>query len=236
MSEAQVDRSEGDRLVSQLFSDPERFAKKGMANDLLKQFFEGYPLDHLRSLLRHANHKVVEEGIWIASELPSCAAALLDDALVLARHPDRQVRFFALDVVMLGTVGGRTEGFIRVVEGLDDRDPVISDHALFLLSRAAESQLATAMKYLERVEPDSRHLAGLGMLAAAQSTDPALVEDAIQSSDSLRRRYGLAAAERAYGRHPSLLDLAAHSQDDSIRSLAEHMLKQHRVAQRSREH
>jgi hypothetical protein len=236
MSEAQVDRSEGDRLVSQLFSDPERFAKKGMANDLLKQFFEGYPLDHLRSLLRHTNRKVVEEGIWIASELPSCAAALLDDAMVLSRHPDRRVRFFALDVVMLGTISGRAEGFIQVVEGLDDPDPVIIEHALFLLSRATESQLAAATKYLERVEPDSRHLAGLDMLAEAQSTDPALVEDAIQSGDSLRRKYGLAAAERAYGQHPFLLDLAARSQDDSIKSLAAHLLKQHRVVQGSREH
>ena len=236
MSEAQVDRSEGDRLVSQLFSDPERFAKTGMANDLLKQFFEGYPLDHLRSLLRHANHKVVEEGIWIASELPSCAAALLDDAMVLSRHPDRRVRFFALDVVMLGSAGGRTEGFIQVVEGLDDPDPAINDHALFLLSRATESQVAAAVKYLEQAEPNSRHLAGLSMLVEAQSTEPPLVADALQSSDSLRRRYGLAAAERAYGQGPSLLDLAARSQDDSIKSLAEHMLKQHRVAQRTGKH
>src|SRR5580704_17086703 len=236
MSEAQVDRSEGDRLVSQLFSDPERFAKRGMANDLLKQFFEGYPLDHLRSLLRHANHKVVEEGIWIASELPSCAAALLDDAMVLSRHPDRRVRFFALDVVMLGSAGGRTEGFIQVVEGLDDPDPAINDHAFFLLSRATESQVAAAVTYLEQAEPDSRHLAGLSMLVEAQSTEPPLVADALQSSDSLRRRYGLAAAERAYGQDPSLLDLAARSQDDSIKSLAEHMLKQHRVAQRTGKH
>lgn len=236
MSETQLDHAEADRLVSQLFSDPERFAKKGMANDLLKQFFEGYPLDHLRSLLRHKNHKVVGEGIWIASELPSCASALLNDAIALSKHPDRRVRFFALDVVMLGATGGRADGFIHVVEGLDDPDPAIKDHALFLLSRATEQQLAAAAKYLSRVEPDSEHLAGLGMLTEAQSTEPALIEEAIQGSGSLRRRYGLAAAERVYGRYPFLLDLAARSNDDSIRSLAEHMLKQHRIVQKSKDH
>ena len=71
------------RLISALVNDPEGFRKRGVANDLLKCFFRGYPIEALKDLLRHSDSRVVRSAIWIASELPSEAAKIIDLAIGL---------------------------------------------------------------------------------------------------------------------------------------------------------
>jgi hypothetical protein len=235
MNNESFDRGEADRLVAELIGDPESFEKKGRANELLKQFFRGYPLEALRSLLRHHNGGVVRAGVWIASELPSNALALLSDVLSVSASPDRNVRFYALDVVAMGAIGGHEEEFVRVVNALDDPDAAVRDHALFLVSRATDDQLRAAMKRLDRANRRSHHFAGLQALVDAQLATPPEVEKMIESDDQLNRQYGLAIAERCYKIYPHLLEIAANSKDELIRSLADHMLKQHRVGGTTRE-
>jgi hypothetical protein len=231
MSGSRLDSAKANRLMSQLFSDPDLFEKEGLANELLKQFFRGYPLDQLRSLLRHENHMVLRSGIWIASELPDHASALLNEANELARHPDTRVRYFALDVIMLATAETDGEEFIRIVEALDDTAAAVADNGLFLLSRATQQQLGAAIKHFELADSSSPHLVGLRMLANSRSANPSDIKNAIQGSDPLFRKYGLAVAERTYDIYPILLTEAADSKDDFIRSLANHMLELHSIGQ-----
>src|SRR5262245_18361294 len=99
--------SEGDRLVAELLSDPEKFERRGLANELLKQFLRNYPTHRLRSLLRHENGRVVRSAIWIASELPSKAPELLTDIVLASSSADRYIRYYALDGIMLGAIAGQ---------------------------------------------------------------------------------------------------------------------------------
>ena len=218
-----------DQLMSALISDPTGFNKSGLGNDLLAGFLRGYPLDRLQSLLRHQDAKIVKEAIWIASELPCAAADLLDDAIAISKHLDRRIRYFALDVIVLGTRDSRREEFVRVVAGSDDPDLAVADHAVFLISRATEGQLTAAIGHLELREPTSPHLDGLRAMLKLDPSDPTEIKEMLESGDARLRKYGLAAAERAYDSDPEPLEHAANSKDDFIRSLAAHLLKQHRL-------
>lgn len=216
-------------LIDKLLADPEAFSRDGLANDLLNYFGHGYPIDKLALLMRHENQSVARAGIWIASELPKAAAVLLEDAVVLSHHPDRYVRHYAMDVIILGASGANRKQFFNVVLGLDDLDDVVADHSLFLVSRASEEQLAGAVEYFESEKPTSAHLSLLMAALQKPLTNPAEVESLLKSEDPLRRKYGLVLAERSYKDYPHLVSIAAASQDALISNLAQHMLKLHDI-------
>src|ERR1700738_1302896 len=161
--------SHANHLMSELLANPELFFERGAANELVDQFSLGYPLDNLRSLVRHPDRVVAKQGIWIASELPDEAPALLSDAGALLSHSDRYIRFYALDVIVLGTPRGDYEQYAHVINALGDPDSAVREHALFLLSRATDSQLAAARQCFESADPGSYHRRGLGLLAKARS-------------------------------------------------------------------
>jgi hypothetical protein len=221
-----VNKTEADRLVAELLFTPEEFEQRGLANELLKQFLRGYPIIELQTLLRHPDGGVKRAAIWIASELPSYAPALLGDAVRAISSPDRYVRYYALDVVVLGAVGEFEEEYAQVVLALD---PAVKDHALFLVSSATNDRLLAAMRGIEKLNPSSYHLAGLRALMEAPSVSPKKIEDMIEADSEVDRLYGLAIAERSYGAYPDLLQIAARSNDTLIASLANHMLHQHKT-------
>lgn len=223
MSSKPLDKSKADRLLSDLNSDPETFKMKGLSNELLEQFFRGYSLDNLRSLLRHNDDRVLSVGMWIASELPSEASALLDDVIAISKHSDPYIRFYALDVILLGTRAARREDFIHVVKGIEDPNGAVSTHALSFLSRADNDQLIGAITHLEREKPDSPHLPELHALVEARSVKEDDVERMILGDDALRRKYGVAIADRINDLYPNLIRVACNSDDELVRSVAKRM-------------
>jgi hypothetical protein len=231
MTNAHSDR--GDRLVSEIISDPDDASRKGVVNDLLMEFNRGYSLENLKALMRHENHSVAAIGAWIASELPDAAPELLNDAVALLAHPDRKVRFYALGVVRLADGGERNRQYIHLIKALEDRDSAVSKQALFLLSRIGEvGHLATARQHFESREPTSFHSKGLNILADARSASSDDVQGLLKSPDPLQRKYGLAVAERLYGDHPELLDLAEMNVDQDIGGLAKDMKRLHTVREK----
>jgi hypothetical protein len=211
-------RAEG--LISNLFDDPEQFTRRGLANDLLKEFLRGYPIKNLIALLRNEHIKIIRNAIWIASELPEASGVLLQDAARLAKHSDRRIRYFSLDVIMLATSKEHQEVFSEIVKCLDDPDSVISERAAWLISRATDNQLIAAKKVLDRREPRSPFATGIDELLGVLSRGPARAEAMLKSQSALDRRLGLVAAGRYRNEFPSLLALAADSEDTWVREVA----------------
>jgi hypothetical protein len=229
MSKQHLDTLRADQLMDDLLSDPQGFREKGDGNELLKQFLRGYPLDELRLLLHHQREEVVAIGIWIASELGHEAAAFVNEAVAALQHPNNRIRYFALDVIMLGTEDQNQAEFFQIVKRLEDSDVAVRQRALELLSSATEQQLISAMHRFEVEENCSPHATFLGLLLRVQSSDVAEVEEMIRSGDGLRIKYGIAIAERLYPSYPQLLELAASLEDEEYRSVAEDMLSLHKI-------
>lgn len=207
-------------LLSRLLSDPDVFTKSGLGYDLLQCFFRGYSINNLIPFLRHENVTVVKNAIWIASELKNSAVNLIDDAVLLSRHQDSYIRYYAMCVIIFGTRHAQQEQFSYVAERLEDSNVYIAGRATDLLSRASDSQLTAAKRAFEQNQSALDHVRGLSTLLVARSSDPTSIESMMESERLLERRYGLAAAKRVYDRFPHLIEKAAQSNDAVLNEAA----------------
>src|SRR5262249_37322930 len=86
-----------------------------MANELLGEFHQGYPIDRLRRLLGSPHGTAVRWGAWIASELAADASVLVCEIDRLLEHEDRCVRFFAVDAVLGGVARGNAATLAKAI-------------------------------------------------------------------------------------------------------------------------
>src|SRR5262245_9143348 len=71
------------------------------AYELLQEFFNGFPVIHLRRLLHSEDPTVACAGSFIASELGRTACTLVEDFEELLGHGVARVRYDILDSVLL---------------------------------------------------------------------------------------------------------------------------------------
>lgn len=204
-------------LIAELLADPAGFREQGKTFALLEEYFEGLPLDTLRSLLRHEDGEVQRAAIWIASELGSQACDLLEEVVPLIARGDRYVTYHALEVVAVCASGHRVGHYILIPQALESYDAVVRLVAMELLARASSERLQAAAHLVGQLGGDAdAHRRGL-LLLANGSVDPSEVRTLLRAGDSLSRMYGAVAAQRLVDIHPELLEVAAISTDMNVR-------------------
>jgi hypothetical protein len=218
-----VSTERGDRLVAQLRAAADHpVAADAAATGLLHEFFTGYPLDRLHALLDSDDLHVVRAGAWLASELGTCAAPLLDDVVRLLAHPMRYVRFFAVDAVLANATPQRGDVTARAVALIDDSDSSVRWKTMQLLTNADATALAAAVP----------HLGGgplgalIGWLTGQRGRAPTSQEIRARLGDSDRttRLVAAAAAARVLPMDPDPMRSAAASPDEEIAAFAAEQL------------
>jgi hypothetical protein len=212
-------------LINQLIAGPVESQLGLLANELLREFQHGYPLQHLRPLLLSADDYVAETGIWVASELGQQARPLLGEITRLLHHPVKAVRFFAIDAILSSATEANKHEVALVIPLIDDAEAAVRWKAMEFLARASSAQLQPALDYLRATEPDSGHVDGLGWLLSASAGDADQIESYLADLDAGRRKYGAVAAARmaAYNRGP--LVHATSMDEPDIKQFAVDMLK-----------
>jgi len=190
-------------------------------NDLLEEFGRGYPLDNLRPLLLHNNSRVATTGAWIASELGAKGSVLLEDVSPLIGHPEKGVRFWAIDCVLLWAGPSDQAELASVIELLNDPEPGVRWKAMDFLSRATREQLEAALSSLEAREPNSMNVRGLRWLIGSHASDLQDVKTALQSQDGVLRKYGVVAARRMSKDNREPLLYAASLSDPDVKNFAD---------------
>src|SRR6266850_734193 len=118
-----ANQSRGDELLSRVLS---RLDGDGViANDLLSEFQEGYPLENLLQLLTSHEEAVAVSGMWIASELGAKARPLFTEIIERLSHPSSDVRFFALDCLVSCAGPDDKDAVNRGLDLIDDPDPTV---------------------------------------------------------------------------------------------------------------
>jgi hypothetical protein len=210
-------KTRGERLIREMLSDPARFN----GNELLKEYFAGFPLETLRPLLASADRMVRRVAVWIASELGKEARPLIHEAVSLVHDPERYIRAYALDIIAVCSLAEDADKYVHVVRSLEDGDEVIRVQAMFLMSNAYASQLQTAAQSFGVAGPsDKLHKKWLSQLAA-ERLNAGAISSMIDSPEPLLRRYGAIAAWRCHDRLPELVSHLALSTDSDIRKFWE---------------
>lgn len=119
--------------------------------DLLEHFQSGFPLARLRELLSESRGNAIRAGIWIASELGAQIHPLLRDIAPLLAHPDRYVRFFAIDCVLAAANENDGQILGHTAELLNDQDSAVRWKAMNFLADASKAVLAEAIRHVTKV-------------------------------------------------------------------------------------
>jgi len=192
-----------------------------LTNKLLEEFQQGYPLDNLRLLLRSENERLVNTGIWIASELGEWGKPLLNDVSPLLKHPAKRVRYFAIDCILLWAAPPNRFELASVVALMDDSEAAVRMKAMDFLCRASKEQLLAGLAYLEDTEPESTHIRGLHWFLGSSRTNPKEVISALQSAESLCRKYGVVAATQMSKENMEPLLYASSMDDPDVKRFTE---------------
>lgn len=209
----------GDELIA-IVGDPttDSVALDVASTELVNEFLRGFPLEELRRLLHSDSTRIVQSGTWIAAEMGSEALPLLDEVPALLVHPDRQVRYFALDIVLTSASAEHETLVAQAVSLIEDPDQAVKSRATWFLAYAQTSVLAASIPFL--VGPVQ---AAVEWLTRDPSADE--VVRTLDSEADLSRLAAVAAATRQSDSAPSLLKLAAESGDSLVSRFARHQLE-----------
>jgi hypothetical protein len=209
-------KSRGDELLARVLSGDEWAS--GIANDLLDEFFRGYPIERLVTVLRSDDEKVVQSGTWIASELAKDARPILRYLLPLFSSPNIRVRYYCVETVLTAATDEDGEVVGTAVSLITDCERPVKRMAFELMARADSAPLAAGISYIR--DPEMAALLKWVLEVERGSRDSDEIESRLRESDGVERLFAVVAAARIYRRSPQYLRLAASLSESDAQWLA----------------
>lgn len=192
------------------------------ANDLLNELFDGYPVERLGTLLHSGDDTAVQTGAWLLSELGEQATPMMGEVPALLAHPRRQVRFFAIEFVLLAAEEQHADVIAQVLSLSRDADPSIRWKVLHFLAMASTEQLMAGLSRLP--DPEVGQLTAVLVAADIEDFDAGEIVAWLDGDDPLSRLFAAAIATRLAEDDPALLRHAAQVRDEEVRSFAQWQL------------
>ncbi|HKF20320.1 MAG TPA: hypothetical protein VKE93_02060 [Candidatus Angelobacter sp.] len=218
-------KDRADNLLNQIMKDPGSSQVDVLSNDLVKEFYRGYPLMNLWPLLHSPDAALVSAGVWIASELGALGQPLLEDVSPLLRHPEKDVRFDAINCLLVWATPSHAAELASIIKLMDDPERSVRWKAMDFLARASNDQLRAGLLDLQVDQPDSGHVRGLQWLFSQEALDAERVTTALQSQDAVLRKYAAVAARRISKSNRAPLLYAVSVRDPDVKNFAEAGLK-----------
>ncbi|MDR2889976.1 MAG: hypothetical protein LBV33_09110 [Lachnospiraceae bacterium] len=135
------------KFIKQLKNDPERFTNEGRAYQLLQEYFAGFSIETLRELLCSQNNLIRQTALWIVSELGEEAGVLLKEVVPHMDDDDRQIAYYALEIVADIADGEYLTDFIRVFTFLEHSDPQMRLSVMLIVSGLSVRRIHEAYRY-----------------------------------------------------------------------------------------
>ena len=212
-------KQRGDELVEKILAN----AGDEVPDELLNEFFSGYPIMNLQRLLKSTNEHAVKAGAWIASELGTHAKPLVHGLAPLMIHPLRYVRFFIVDTVLVCAGSGDGNLLALVVKMLRETDDAVRWKGLGAIAKMTRSQLAESL-----LSQDDKELAEqtVWLLRVEEELNPDLnIMKKLDATSGIKQSFGVVAAVRVATKSLSPLKHAALSEDLDIKSFALEQLR-----------
>ena len=167
--------------------------RQSIGSMLLKTLYGSSDLAGLEGLLLSQRPEIVRVAVWIASELGTRCAPLLDDIVPLLQHEHRAVRYFAIDCIQ-SAGGERGDVVAAAIQCLRDDDPAVQAKAGNLLVRSSRETIERALEAFEGTWPADELTLLLGSMLEAESSGNILPWPV---TDELARRLTLVSWVRA---------------------------------------
>jgi hypothetical protein len=210
-------------LIDRLLEHPKDASVGRVANDLLGEFWKGYPLSALRELLHNPNEDVLAHAMFILSELGHKGRPLLDELPRLLSHPIARVRFEAVESAMTATEATDADAPViaQVISLLDDPHRGVRSVTRHFLIVASDEKLQIALNHLAKNDPCTTHTLGLQWLLSPGARNAKEVIALVADQTRTNRYYAIAAATRMAEEDRMPLEAAHASDDVEVREAAD---------------
>jgi hypothetical protein len=204
----------GDELLALVLAG----AQSGISNDLRKEFYRGYPINKLTTLLDSNDERALESGAWIASELAENARPILSHLLPLFSYPNTRVRYHSVQTVLTAATDEDGDVVGQAVSLIYDNEPPVRRMAFELMARADRSPLAAGVPYVK--DPKIAGLLEWVLEVEGESRDDHEIASRLREAHELGQVFAAVAAARVYKRNPRYLQVAASLGESDAQSLA----------------
>lgn len=129
--------SKGLKLVNLLLNKPKEFSRKGLSIELLDEYFDGFSLNSLKTLLTSKDEIVLQESLFILSELgPEACNKYLDYVIELIDAHNITIQFYSMQCIFLGTRNSRKKEFSYLISKTKSNNETIKNYAFELIEKA----------------------------------------------------------------------------------------------------
>jgi|SRR5581483_7093930 len=213
-----------DKLTHRLLSNPDCADDGTLANELLREFQRGAPLENLRVLLTSPVDKVAMAGAFILDELGAKGRPVIGDVVALLHRSNKHIRGHAIGSLLTCTTRENLKEIGAVILLLEDRDWPIRWKTMEFLSLARPEQLKAGLDYFISNNPSSEHIQCLRWLLSDHGSNAREIHSWLQSDDLLKRKYAVVAAARIVSVNRMPLEWAVCLKDEDVRRFADTML------------
>ena len=206
------------RLISELVSDPARFAHEGKDYLLLQEYLYGLPKSTLIPLLVHSDPQVQQSAVFVASELGGDAASdLVAHIPAFDPYGDPHTQWAILEIFFLSTRERNGDYFVHLLKGLECETGPLHRLAMRLVSKANLQQLHAGKRACRTAELTSaQHEFGIDRLLHRDILRPEEVIHMLADEQQLLRTYGAIAASTLSGEHSNVIKIGKASSDPDV--------------------
>ena len=221
-----MNKSKGERLLQELYDNPEEFRNNGKTCQLLQEYFNGFSLETLRDLLHSKEQPLRMVGVWILSELGEDGSCLFEDIIPLLDEDNRYIRYHVLEIISVCATGENTIKFVNILPYMECGDEVIRNLVMRLVSntdRLTFKIIANTIK-----QNDSRlklHYEGISKLVDIEKVSPEQVILMLNDNEKLNRKYGVIMAKKLYKKYPSIIHEYVDSEDLDISRFSKEVIE-----------
>ncbi len=185
-----------DEMVETLL-DPTADTGDGvLVNDLLGEFWRGYPIENLRMLFVPAT---IADAAFLVSELGQKVRPLIREVAELLEHDSPRIRFDAICALSQCATWEDGWAVAKIVRALGDPHEGVRWMVCKAIRYIESSQLHAGLEYLRSHEPNSVFSNFRNAFLAIERRPKkagATLEQLLHSDDPIARRFGAALAVR----------------------------------------
>lgn len=185
-----------DEMIEALLRDGPEAADGKIANDLLSEFWRGYPIENLRRLFVSSARG---DAAFLVSELGEKARPLIREIAELVDDERPRIRGDAISALSMCTTWEDGWAVSKIVMALDDPHDGVRRTATNALRYMESSTLQAGFEYLHEKMPNSayaRFKNAFMMLERRPERAAATLQRLLAANDRITRSFGAAMAVR----------------------------------------
>jgi HEAT repeat protein len=221
-----ADYERAERLTRQLLSSPQKIYRLGGWWGLLEEFWDGYPVENLRPLLRSDEYYVRRAALAIASELGDKVCKVVSEVLPVFQSDEPALIYDALRVAA-NCSRGEPKVLCELLTAMESPYVQVCSRAMQFVARLASKRgprsFVAAMDALIAVGEEV-HVEGLSYLINADKLSGDEVLELMQRDTVLLRQYGALVAWRERDLLPELVEAAWSIDDEGVQEFLRRMV------------